>query len=163
MGGPDLWPARRAGAFAGNDPGFVYRNLSAARSGSEPGVGREQEPQLSIESTGGIWAGHLDGISGNGKRLAQHLAAATPGPPLFPSHREFYVRWHQLPVADSDNRRGFHFVFLFNLLAAAEPENSTPPGDTHLDRHRNRLAGGQGRVRSRATSPGSQGAVRSVL
>ena len=61
--------SRSPGPLAGDDPGLLHRNFSAARGGVEPGVGRDQEPQLSPKSGGGFWACHPDGVSGHGQRF----------------------------------------------------------------------------------------------
>ena len=116
------FPARRAGAFAGDDPGLLYRHLSAARSCAEPGMGRDQEPQLPAQPARGLRAGHLDGLPGNGKRSSQHLAAATAGLHLLPHTDNFVFDGHQLSVAGGDDRRRVDPVLLLDLLAAAQPE-----------------------------------------
>ena len=59
--------ARRAGAFAGDDSHFVHGDFPAAGGGSQPSMGRDQEPQLPLQPDHRLRAGAADGGAGRGQ------------------------------------------------------------------------------------------------
>ena len=106
-----------------------------------------------LESGRGLWAGHLDGLSGDGKRFVEHLAASASGLCLLPSHQKFRLRGDQLLVVGGDYRRRVGSVFLLDLLAVAEPKDSRAAGRSHFDHHWRGLAGCEGRICGRSAAP----------
>ena len=156
-------PARRASALAGHDSGLVHGDFSAARGGAEPGLGRDQEPQLSVQSAGRIWTRDLMVVLAMGSVLLSTWQRQLLGL-LFFHHTDNFVfdgiSYLWLAV---DDGRGVDPVLLFDLLAAAQPPDSGTSSDADVDRHRRRLAGCEGRLCGRLAAPGSEGALRTVL
>ena len=83
---------------------------------------------------------------------------------VFFHHTENFVfAGDQLPVAGGHHRRRLGSVLLLDLLASAQSKDSGAAGRSHLDHHRNRLAGCEGRICGCPSALGLESSLRAVL
>jgi hypothetical protein len=137
--------------FADHDSDRLHGYLSASGGGAEPGLGRDQEPQLSAQSRSSPLAWRfLMVVLGHGQHSAERgVRAACSADRDLRSHTDinFFVLHFTIrePVSSCwrNHRRGLDSVLLFDLLAAAQPQGSLAAGAAHRDLYRNYLAGGQ--------------------